>query len=272
MASALRLSIFLSLFAAMAVWERKRPRLTLAQSRRQRWPVNLTITLLDMLLVRFTVGAAAVATARAAAAHGWGLFHAVALPGWLAFVASWVILDFAIYLQHVLFHAVPILWRLHMVHHADLGFDVTTGLRFHPVEIFLSLAIKAVVVAAIGPPVGAVVLFEILLNGGSLFNHGNVAIPERVDRWLRCVVVTPDMHRVHHSVVVAETNSNFGFSVSWWDRLCGTYRAQPAAGHEAMQIGLATERDPVRLTLLGCLLLPVTGDLGRYSLRRESRQ
>lgn len=269
MESVLRLSIFLFLFTAMAVWEFKRPRRTLAQPRQRRWPVNLAITLLDMVLVRLTVGAAAVATAQAAAAHGWGLFHAVALPGWLAFGASWAILDFAIYLQHVLFHAVPLLWRLHMVHHADLGFDVTTGLRFHPVEIFLSLAIKVAVVGAIGPPAGAVILFEILLNGGSLFNHGNVAIPERVDRWLRWLVVTPDMHRVHHSVVVAETNSNFGFSVSWWDRLCSTYRAQPAAGHEQMQIGIATERDPARLTLLGCLLLPATGDPGRYSFRRR---
>ncbi len=271
MEAALRLSIFLGIFAAMAVWESRRPRLALAQPRQRRWPVNLGITVLDMLLVRVTVGAAAVATAQAAAAHGWGLFHLVALPGWLTFVASWAILDFAIYLQHVLFHAVPVLWRLHMVHHADLGFDVTTGLRFHPVEIFLSLAIKVVVVGAIGPPVGAVILFEILLNGGSLFNHGNVAIPEGIDRWLRRFVVTPDMHRVHHSVVVAETNSNFGFSVSWWDRLCGTYRAQPAAGHEAMQIGLATEREPARLGLLGILLLPLTGDPGRYSFRRERK-
>ena len=272
MEAALRLSIFVALFAAMAVWESQRPRLTLTQPRSRRWPVNLAITVLDMVLVRITVGAAAVATAQAAAVHGWGLFHTVALPGWLAFVASWALLDFAIYLQHCLFHAVPVLWRLHMVHHADLGFDVTTGLRFHPVEIFLSLAIKVALVAALGPPVGAVILFEVLLNAGSLFNHGNVAIPEGVDRWLRRFVVTPDMHRVHHSVVVAETNSNFGFSVSWWDRLCGTYRGQPAAGHEQMQIGIATERDPTRLGLLGCLLLPATGDPGRYSFRRESRQ
>jgi len=271
MEATLRLTIFLALFVAMAVWESRRPRLALAQPRQRRWPVNLGITILDMVLVRFTVGAAAVATAQAAAAHGWGLFHWLALPGWLAFVASWAILDFAIYLQHIMFHAVPVLWRLHMVHHADLGFDVTTGLRFHPVEIFLSLAIKVAVVAAIGPPAGAVILFEILLNGGSLFNHGNVAIPAGVDRWLRRLVVTPDMHRVHHSVVVAETNSNFGFSVSWWDRLCGTYRAQPAAGHEQMQIGIATERDPGRLGFLGCLLLPATGDPGRYSFRRESK-
>jgi len=272
MEAALRLSIFLSIFAAMAVWEGRRPRLTLAQPRSRRWPVNLGITVLDMVLVRITVGAAAVVTAQAAAAHGWGLFHMVALPGWAAFALSWAILDFAIYLQHVLFHAVPVLWRLHMVHHADLGFDVTTGLRFHPVEIFLSLAIKVALVSALGPPVGAVVLFELLLNGGSLFNHGNVAIPEGVDRWLRRFVVTPDMHRVHHSVVVAEANSNFGFSVSWWDRLCGTYRAQPAAGHEQMQIGIATERDPARLGFLAILLLPLTGNPGRYSFRRERKR
>jgi len=265
----LRLTSAVALFAAMALWEIKRPRLSLAQPRSQRWPVNLALTLLDVALVRFTVGAATVVTAQAAAAHDWGLFHGLALPGWVAFVAAWALLDFAVYLQHCLFHAVPVLWRLHRVHHADLGFDVTTGLRFHPLEIFLSLAIKVALVAALGPPVGAVILFELLLNGGSLFNHGNVAIPERVDRWLRWFLVTPDMHRVHHSVVVAETNSNFGFLVPWWDRLCGTYRAQPAAGHGEMEIGIATERDPARLTLLGSLLLPVTGDPGRYSLRRE---
>jgi sterol desaturase/sphingolipid hydroxylase (fatty acid hydroxylase superfamily) len=267
METVIRLGSALAIFAAMALWEWRRPRLTLAQGRGARWPINLGITLLDLVLVRLTVGAAAVGAAGFAAEHGWGLFHLVAVPGWIAFAASWALLDFAIYLQHILVHAVPVLWRLHQVHHADLGFDVTTGLRFHPLEIFLSLGIKVCMVALIGPPIGAVILFEVLLNAGSLFNHGNVDLPVAVDRWLRWLIVTPDMHRVHHSVVPAETNSNFGFSVSIWDRLCGTYRAQPAAGHEAMTIGVAHLRDPARLGFFSLLWLPFTSRLGSYSFR-----
>jgi sterol desaturase/sphingolipid hydroxylase (fatty acid hydroxylase superfamily) len=267
MEGAIRLGSALAIFTAMALWEWRRPRLTLAQGRSNRWPANLGITVLDLALVRLTVGAAAVGAAGLAAERGWGLFHLIDVPGWVAFAASWAILDFALYLQHVLVHAVPVLWRLHQVHHADLGFDVTTGLRFHPLEIFLSLGFKVAVVAAIGPPAGAVILFEVLLNAGSLFNHGNVAIPAGVDRWLRWLIVTPDMHRVHHSAVPAETNTNFGFSVSIWDRLCGTYRARPAAGHAGMTIGVAHLRDPARLGLLHLLWLPFTGRLGSYSFR-----
>jgi len=263
----LRLGSALAIFAAMALWEWRRPRLTLAPGRAQRWPINLGITVLDIVLVRLTVGAAAVQAALVAGERGWGLFHLVEVPEWVAFTASWALLDFAIYLQHILVHAVPLLWRLHQVHHADLGFDVTTGLRFHPLEILLSLGVKVACVAAIGPPVGAVILFEVLLNGGSLFNHGNVALPLNVDRWLRWLIVTPDMHRVHHSAVPAETNSNFGFSVSIWDRICGTYRAQPAAGHEAMTIGVAHLRDPARLGFFHLLWLPMTAPLGNYSFR-----
>jgi len=268
---ALRLGSALAIFAAMAVWEWRKPRLTLAQDRRQRWPINLGITVLDVVLVRLTVGAAVVQASLLAGERGWGLFHLLDVPGWVAFTASWALLDFAIYLQHILVHAVPVLWRLHQVHHADLGFDVTTGLRFHPLEIFLSLGVKVACVAAIGPPVGAVILFEVLLNGGSLFNHGNVALPLNVDQWLRWLIVTPDMHRVHHSAVPAETNSNFGFSVSIWDRLCGTYRAQPAAGHEGMTLGVAHLRDPARLGLLRLLWLPVAGPIGNYSFRGRPR-
>jgi len=261
----LRFGSFLAIFAAMAVWEACRPRLTLAQGRGKRWPINLGITVLDMVLVRFTVGAAAVQASFFAAERGWGLFHLVDVPGWVAFVASWAMLDFGIYLQHIMVHAIPVLWRLHMVHHADLGFDVTTGLRFHPLEIFFSMGIKVAMVLLIGPPAGAVILFEILLNAGSLFNHGNVAIPVGVDRWVRRLIVTPDMHRVHHSVAMFETNSNFGFSVSIWDRLCGTYRAQPAAGHERMKIGLAPYRDRAQLGFFRLMLLPFHGRLGYYS-------
>ena len=200
----------------------------------------------DTLLVRILFPTTAVGLALLAEARGFGLFNVVALPAWVAVVASVVILDLAIYLQHVLFHAVPALWRLHRMHHADLEFDVTTGLRFHPIEILLSMLIKFAVVAALGAPALAVLIFEVLLNATSMFNHGNVRIPAGLDRVLRWLVVTPDMHRVHHSILSRETNSNFGFNLPWWDRLFGTYRAQPAAGHEAMTIGIEQFRDAAR--------------------------
>jgi sterol desaturase/sphingolipid hydroxylase (fatty acid hydroxylase superfamily) len=182
-----------------------------------------------------------------------------------------VVLDFVIYLQHVVFHAVPALWRLHMMHHADLDLDVTSGARFHPVEILLSMVIKIAVVSALGPPLAAVVAFEVVLNATAMFNHGNLRLPEGIDRVLRLLVVTPDMHRVHHSAVAAETNSNFGFNLPWWDRLLGTYRAQPAAGHEGMTLGLAQFRDPERLTLAHILVLPWRGETGEYPLGRGAR-
>jgi sterol desaturase/sphingolipid hydroxylase (fatty acid hydroxylase superfamily) len=181
-------------------------------------------------------------------------------------VVSVIVLDLAIYLQHVLFHAVPALWRLHRMHHADLEFDVTTGLRFHPIEILLSMMIKLAVVAALGTPAVAVLIFEVLLNATSMFSHSNVRIPLGLDRVLRWFVVTPDMHRVHHSILSRETNSNFGFNVPWWDRLFGTYRPQPAAGHETMTIGIEQFRDPRELGLDRMLLQPFRGDAGRYPL------
>lgn len=242
--AALRLTAFLGVFALMAAWEWLAPRRALALPRRARWPANLGIIAIGTVLVRLIFPAAAVGAALGAEARGWGLFNAVELPYALAVAASVVLLDFAIWLQHRVFHAVPALWRLHRVHHADLGVDVTTGLRFHPVEILLSMLIKFAVIALIGAPALAVVLFEIALNAGSLFNHGNVRLPIALDRVLRLVFVTPDMHRVHHSVIPAETNSNFGFSFSFWDRLAGTYRAQPREGHEGMTLGLASPRDP----------------------------
>jgi sterol desaturase/sphingolipid hydroxylase (fatty acid hydroxylase superfamily) len=190
-----------------------------------------------------------------------GLLHWMTLPPWVAVVAALLGLDFAMYLQHVMFHAVPLLWRLHRVHHADRGFDATTGLRFHPIEIFLSLGLKVAVVVLLGATPWAVVAFEVILNASSVFNHGNVAIPESLDHWLRWAIVTPDMHRIHHSTRVVETNSNFGFSVSWWDRLCGTYRAEPALGQVDMEIGLSDYRTPLNLGQL--LLLPFQGEVGR---------
>ena len=197
------------------------------------------------------------------------MLHWIALPSWAAAVVTLLGLDFAIYLQHVLFHAVPVLWRLHQVHHADLDIDATTGLRFHPIEIFLSLSLKMVVVVLLGAVPWVVVAFEILLNASSVFNHSNVTFPGRVDAWLRWFMVTPDMHRIHHSTRGEETNSNFGFSFSWWDRLCGTYRAQPALGHRQMEIGLSDYRTPLNLGQL--LLLPFQGSAGRSSFARYWR-
>jgi sterol desaturase/sphingolipid hydroxylase (fatty acid hydroxylase superfamily) len=215
---------------------------------------NLGLTLLNTVLVRVTVGGVAYTAAVFAADQGVGLLHWRPLPAWVAAAMTLLVLDFAIYVQHVLFHAVPVLWRLHRMHHADLDVDATTGLRFHPLEILLSLGLKAAVVVLLGAVPWAVVAFEILLNAASVFNHGNVALPECHDRWLRWIVVTPDMHRIHHSTRMVETNSNFGFSVSWWDRLCGTYRAQPALGQVGMDIGLSDYRTPLHLGQL--LLVP----------------
>lgn len=263
MESLVRFSVFLGVFTTMVLWEFFRPRRPLPQLRRQRWVTNLGLTFLNMVLVRITVGGAAYAAAVFATEQGVGLLHWTALPSWTAVVVTLLGLDFAIYLQHVMFHAVPALWRLHRVHHADLGFDATTGLRFHPIEIFLSLGFKMAVVVLLGVVPWAVVAFEVILNASSVFNHGNVAIPESIDHWLRWAIVTPDMHRIHHSTRVVETNSNFGFSVSWWDRLCGTYRAAPALGQTGMEIGLSDYRTPLNLGQL--LLLPFQGDAGRYT-------
>jgi sterol desaturase/sphingolipid hydroxylase (fatty acid hydroxylase superfamily) len=269
----IRLCAFAGVFIVMAVWEFIGPRRKQAIGRGWRWPNNLGIVIVDTLLVRILLPTTAVGLALFAEARGFGLFNAIALPAWAGVTGSVVILDLAIYLQHVLFHAVPALWRLHRMHHADLEFDVSTGLRFHPIEILLSLLIKFAVVAVLGAPALAVLIFEVLLNATSMFNHANVRIPPGIDNVLRWLVVTPDMHRVHHSILARETNSNFGFNLPWWDRLFGTYRAQPTAGHEAMTIGIDQFRDSRELGLDRMLLQPFRGDVGRYPLgHREADQ
>ena len=262
----IRLAAFAGVFIAMAVWEFVVPRRKQAIGRGRRWPNNLGVVVVNTLLVRIAFPTTAVGLALVAEARGFGLFNVIALPAWVAVVASVVILDLAIYLQHVLFHAVPALWRLHRMHHADLEFDVSTGLRFHPIEIVLSMLIKFAVVAALGAPALSVLVFEVLLNATSMFNHANVRIPLGIDRVLRWLLVTPDMHRVHHSILARETNSNFGFNLPWWDRLFGTYRAQPAAGHEAMTIGIEQFREPRELRLDRMLVQPFRGDAGAYPL------
>jgi sterol desaturase/sphingolipid hydroxylase (fatty acid hydroxylase superfamily) len=248
----LRFGAFLAVFVLVALWEVLAPKRMLRFTRAQRWPHNLALIALNAGIVRLLAPGAAIAVALSGEAHGWGLFNVVTLPSWATILISVVLLDLAVYFQHVLFHAVPALWRLHRVHHADMDYDVTTGLRFHPIEILLSIGIKCAVIAALGTPAVAVLAFEVLLNGASMFNHANARFPFVVDRWLRWLIVTPDMHRVHHSVVPREMNSNFGFSLPWWDRLFGTYRAQPAAGHEAMRIGVDGLQglEEVRLTRL----------------------
>ena len=265
----IRLAAFAVVLAAMALWELAAPRRRQAIRRRARWPGNLGILVIDTVLVRLAFPAAALGLALLAEARGWGFFQAFETPPWLAVAASVILLDLAVYFQHVLFHAVPALWRLHRMHHADLEFDVTTGTRFHPLEILLSMAVKLAVVAALGAPAVAVLIFEVLLNATSMFNHGNVRIPARMDGMLRLLVVTPDMHRVHHSIVPRETNSNFGFNVPWWDRLFGTYRAQPAAGHEGMTIGIEQFRDPRELRLDRMLVQPLRRGDSSYPLGRR---
>jgi sterol desaturase/sphingolipid hydroxylase (fatty acid hydroxylase superfamily) len=265
----IRLGFFGGVLAVMAGWELLAPRRPQAVGRGLRWPNNLGIVVIDTLLLRLVFPTAAVGFALFAEAQGWGLFNAVAVPAWLAVIAAVLVLDLAIYLQHVLFHAIPALWRLHRMHHADLEFDVTTGLRFHPVEILISMGIKLAVVAALGPSAVAVLIFEVLLNATSMFNHGNVRMPAGLDRVLRWFVVTPDMHRVHHSILPHETNSNFGFNLPWWDRLLGTYRAQPGAGHDGMTIGIEQFRTPRDLWLDRLLVQPFRGPASGYPINRD---
>jgi sterol desaturase/sphingolipid hydroxylase (fatty acid hydroxylase superfamily) len=262
----IRLGFFFGILAVMAFWEKFAPRRPLTTSKSTRWFNNLSIVFIDTLALRLLLPATAMSTAIFAETQGRGLLHNVALPYWVSVAIGVVGLDLTIYLQHVVFHALPALWRLHMMHHTDLDFDTTTGIRFHPIEIILSMGIKMAVVILLGISVLAVLIFEVLLNGTSLFNHGNVRLPARIDRVLRLFVVTPEMHRVHHSVIIRETNSNFGFNLPWWDRLLGTYKSQPAAGHEGMTIGLSHFRDPKRLTLLRLLGLPFAEKPGKYPL------
>lgn len=268
----LRLIVFLGVLVAMAVWELAAPRRRREIPRVIRWTNNLGLVVIDTIVLRLSFPILAVGLAVIAQDRGWGLFNIIEAPGWVAVLVSIVVLDLVIYLQHVMFHAVPALWRLHRMHHADLEFDVTTGLRFHPIEILLSMVIKLAVVMALGPPAVAVLMFEVLLNATAIFNHSNIRLPMLLDRFLRLIVVTPDMHRVHHSIIPEETNSNFGFSLPWWDWLLGTYKAQPKAGHEEMSIGIEQFRTTRDLWLDRMLVQPVKGPAGGYPINRETRK
>jgi len=259
----IRLGAYAGVFALMAALEALAPKRRLRTPKSARWLSNISVTFLGTALVRFAFPFTAVAFAAKVEARGWGLFNAVSFYPLLEMALAVVALDLVIYGQHVLFHLQPPLWRLHMMHHADLDIDVTTGARFHPLEILLSMAIKLCAIAAIGPAPGAVVAFEVILNATAMFNHSNFALPLALDRIIRVFLVTPDMHRVHHSVIIRETNSNYGFNLSLWDRLFHTYRPQPAKGHDQMAIGLANYRNPDRLTLPHLLAMPFTAQLLR---------
>jgi sterol desaturase/sphingolipid hydroxylase (fatty acid hydroxylase superfamily) len=270
--AAIRLTAFFGIFALMAVWEVAAPRRTRLHSRAVRWSATLGLVVFTTILVRLVFPFAAVAFATLAAQRGWGLLNNIDLPGWLALLLAVVAMDFAIWLQHVMVHAVPVLWRLHQVHHADPDYDVTTGARFHPLEIILSMLIKFSVIAVLGAPAAAVLVFEVLLNATAMFNHGNIKLPGGIDVGLRLLLVTPDMHRVHHSTDNAEANSNFGFNLSLWDRLFGTYRAAARLPQESMNIGVAgLTGDPRCVSLGGMLVIPFVNPGAGYAIGHEAR-
>jgi len=257
---AVRLAAFGVVFTLMALWELVAPKRRQGIPRGKRWPSNIAIAVLNTLLLRVVFPMTAVGFAMTVTSKGWGLMSLLGAPTWAIVALSVILLDLAIYLQHVLTHAVPALWRLHRMHHADLEFDVTTGARFHPIEILLSMAFKFLVIALLGAPAVAVLIFEVLLNATAMFNHSNVQMPHGLDRVLRLLVVTPDMHRIHHSTIPQETDSNFGFNLPWWDRLFGTYRAQPLAGHDSMSIGVPQFRNSRELQLDRMLTQPLRKD------------
>lgn len=266
----IRLSFFFAVFTLMAIWEILAPKRALTVSKLARWTNNIGLVLLNTFILRFIFPAAAVGIAVYASENQLGMLQQIALTLPIEILVSILALDLVIYLQHVMVHAIPVFWRFHRVHHADLDYDVTTGSRFHPVEILFSMLIKFAAIILIGPPIVSVVIFEVLLNAMSLFNHGNVRLPKSMDAVLRCFIVTPDMHRVHHSVADNETNSNFGFNLSCWDRLFGTYIAQPHVGHEKMRIGIQHIREHKQVIWLpGILALPFIGKIQAYAINHR---
>ena len=267
----IRMSFFFGMLAVIALWELAAPKRELTISKSVRWINNLGLVFFNSFILRVLFPAAAVGVAAFASEQGWGLFNYYSdVPFWFAVVASVIIMDFVIYVQHVMVHAIPVLWRLHRLHHADLDYDVTTGARFHTIEIILSMLIKFATILLLGPSIVAVIIFEIMLNATAMFNHGNISLPKTLDKYLRLILVTPDMHRVHHSVEDDEANSNFGFSLPWWDRLFGTYRDQPRGGHQGMTIGIHKYRDPKQVSWLpGMLAFPFVGKMTGYVINRR---
>jgi len=270
---AIRLSFFFGMLVLVAGWEYLFPRRERRYTRLLRWSNNLGLTFFNTFAARgvfLLIGMTSVQAAMGFREMGWGLFNINHLPSWLEILLTVLILDFFIYVQHVMVHAVPLLWRLHRVHHADPDYDVTTGARFHPLEIILSLFIKLGAIFFLGAPPAGVLVFEIVLNATAMFNHGNIRLPGAIDRVLRLCIVTPDMHRVHHSTRADEANSNFGFNLPWWDRIFGTYRSQPREGHEGMDIGIATIREPKQTVwITGLLSMPFAGGSAKYTVNRS---
>lgn len=265
--ASIRMIAFISVLTIMAGWETIRPCRELKVSRSVHWLHNLGLVFLNTFILRVLFPVAAVGVATLVEYDGWGLLQLLQLPYAVTLVAGVILLDLAIYLQHVMVHALPMLWRLHRVHHADLDFDVTTGSRFHPIEIVLSMLIKISVVVMLGVPAVAVIIFEIILSSSALFNHANVSLPRKIDRWLQWFIVTPDMHRIHHSVEDDETNSNFGFFLSWWDRFFGSYRAEARREQPLIEIGIHGFNDEKQVNRLpGMLMLPFIGKISRYAI------
>ncbi|MGB1215184.1 MAG: sterol desaturase family protein [Pikeienuella sp.] len=252
----IRLAVFIGVFALMALWETARPRRARTIGRPRRWSTNLGLVVVDTIVARLLFPVAAVGAALDAEARGWGLFNQFEAPAGLEIIAAFVLFDLAIWAQHVVFHHVPFLWRFHMVHHADEEMDVSTGLRFHPVEIAASMAIKISLVYLLGPAALAIIMFEVVLNASAMWSHSNLRLPRQIDRVVRTVIVTPDMHTSHHSVERAEHDTNFGFFFSFWDRLFGVYTETPAAGHDGVKIGLKPWRDGRSAGIIWALLAP----------------
>lgn len=267
----IRVGFFFGMLALVGLWELVAPRRALTVSKTLRWANNLGLVFFNSFIVRLVFPIAAIGVAVTAQENNWGLLNAIEMPVGVAAVLAIVIMDLVIYIQHVMVHAIPLLWRLHRVHHADPDYDVTTGSRFHTLEIILSMGIKFCTIVLLGPPVFAVIIFEIILNATAMFNHGNIRLNASVDKVLRLFLVTPDMHRVHHSVEDDETNSNFGFSLPWWDRIFGTYREQPRAGQEGMTIGIHKFKNTKDVSwITGMLILPFKGKMSGYTINRRS--
>lgn len=265
----IRVVFFAGVFVIVAALEVLAPRRIRTAWKSRRWVSNLTLIALNPLSVRLVFPILPVGAALLASEQNWGVLNNLNLPYFIKNAIGVLALDLTVYLQHVLHHAIPLLWRLHMVHHSDLDYDLTTGLRFHPIEIIVSIALKLAAIMVLGPPALAVFIFEVTLNSTAMFNHSNINIPNAIDRLIRLFLVTPDMHRVHHSVVIRETNSNYGFAFPWWDRLFGTYQDQPAGGHNSMSLGLSQFRDIKRQTPLQLLIMPFSGDPGKVSINRR---
>lgn len=254
-----RFSSFIAIFLIMALLETLLPRRNRRFARSKRWPTNLGVLLSAFVAVSatsFVIPVTATLSAIAAETHGWGLFNLVDWPVWVEWLIAFVVLDFVIWAQHVATHKIPLLWRIHRVHHTDEDLDASSAVRFHPLEIILSLFIKSAAVVLLGANPIVVVIFEAVINGTALFNHANFRLPLQLDKWVRWILVTPDMHRVHHSIINRETDSNYGFAISVWDRLFGTYNDQPEGGHDAMVLGLAEWQDEAPTKLGWTLALP----------------